>query len=134
MKNKRPRLGSAVIVEKDCKILLGKRNKKNAFGKWVIPGGGVRYGETIKEAAVREIKEETNLDIELVKAIGFKEIINLPGDYHTIVFFHLAKPKNMNIKANEDISEIGFFTIDEIKKLDTVESVEWVLRKAGLWR
>ena len=134
MEKKRPRLGSAVLVEKDGKFLLGKRNKANANGLWVIPGGGVRYGETIKEAAVREIKEETNLDIELVKAIGFKEIINLPGKYHTIVFFHLAKPKNMDIKASEDCSEVEFFTIDEIKKLDTVKSVEWVLRKAGFWK
>ena len=131
---RKPRLGSAVLVEKDGRFLLGKRNKANANGLWVIPGGGVRYGETIKEAAVREIKEETNLDIELVKAIGFKEIINLPGNYHTIVFFHLAKPKNSDLKASEDCSEAGFFTIDEIKKMDIVESVEWCLRKAGYWK
>ena len=47
---KRPRLGSAVLVEKDGKFLLGKRNKANANGLWVIPGGKVKYGETIKEA------------------------------------------------------------------------------------
>ena len=129
----KPRLGSAVLVEKDGKFLLGKRNKENANNLWIIPGGGVRYGETIKDAAVREIKEETNLDIDIVKLIGYKEIINLPGNYHTIVFFHLAKPKHTNIKPKEDISEAKFFSIEEIKKLETVESVEWALRKAGFW-
>jgi ADP-ribose pyrophosphatase YjhB (NUDIX family) len=131
---KRPRLGSAVLVEKDGKFLLGERNKKNYNGYWVIPGGGVRYGETIKQAAVREIKEETNLDVELIKPIGFKEILNLPEDYHTIVFYHLAKPKNLDLKASEDLSKAGFFTIEEIKKLKIAESVEWVLRKAGYWK
>jgi 8-oxo-dGTP diphosphatase len=134
MENQIPRLGSAVLVEKDGKFLLGKRNKKNAFGLWVIPGGKVRYGETIKEAAIREIKEETNLDIELVKYLGHEEIINLKGDYHTIVFFHLAKPKHDNLNAAEDISDAKFFTLEEIKQLETVKSVEIILKKAGFWK
>ncbi len=130
----KPRLGSAVLVEKDGKFLLGKRNKENANNLWVIPGGGVRYGETIKDAAVREIKEETNLNVDIIKLIGYKEIINLPGKYHTIVFFHLAKPKHINIKPKEDISDAKFFSIEEIKQLEIVESVEWALRKAGFWK
>ena len=94
METKRPKIGSAVLVEHEGKFLLGERNKKNYFGYWIIPGGRVDYGETIEEAAHREIKEETNLDVELIKLIGYKEIINLPGDYHHLVFFHLAKPKH----------------------------------------
>lgn len=134
MEKQRPRIGSAVLVEKDGKFLLGERNKKNCNGYWVIPGGGVKWGETIKEAAIREIKEETNLDIDLVKLIGYQEIINLPGEYHTLVFFHLAKPKHTNIQANEDVSQVKFFSLDEIKQLKTVDSVEWVLKKAGFWK
>jgi len=128
-----PKVGSAVIVENDGKILLGLRNKENAYGFWVIPGGGVEFGETIHDAAIREIKEETNLDIEILKLVCFKEVINLPEKYHTVVFFHLAKPKNMNIIPGGDLSEARFFSIDEIKRLKTVESVEWALREAGLW-
>ena len=128
---KKPKVGSAVLVEYNGKFLLGERNKSNAKGFWVIPGGGVRWGESIQEAGIREIKEETNLDIEIIRLIGYKEVLNLPEEYHTVVFFHLAKPKNMNLKVSEDISKAGFFSIDEIKKLKTVDTVEWVLRKAG---
>ena len=130
----RPRLGSAVIVKKDGKVLLGRRNKENAHGFWVIPGGGVEFGETILDAAVREIKEETNLDVEITGLVGYKEIINLPGKYHSVVFFHMAKPLSADISPGGDLSEVRFFSIAEIKKLRTVESVEWALRKAGLWQ
>lgn len=128
-----PQVGSAVVVVKNGKILLGKRNKKNMFGKWVLPGGRVEWGETIKETAVREIKEETNLDIEIIKFINHFEIMNLPEDFHRVVFFHLAEAKNDNIRVSDDLSEAGFFTLDEIKQMDTVDSVEDVLREAGLW-
>jgi ADP-ribose pyrophosphatase YjhB (NUDIX family) len=133
MESRKPRVGSAVLVVKDGKILLGERNKKNANGYWVLPGGGVKWGETIMEAAVREIKEETNLDIKIVKFICHKEVMNLPGNYHTVVFFHLAEPKHMNIIPSDDLSNAGFFSVDEIKKMKTTETVEHVLKEAGLW-
>ena len=133
MQNKKLRVGSAVLVEHEGKFLLGKRNKTNAFGKWMIPGGGVDFGETIEQAGVREIKEETNLDVELTRFICHKEIINMPGNYHGVVFFHLARPKHLNFCASEDVSEVGFFSIDEIKGMDVLESVEAVLREAGFW-
>jgi 8-oxo-dGTP diphosphatase len=135
MVSPRPKVGSAVLVERDGKFLLGKRNKKNYRGYWVIPGGGVRWGETIKEAGVREIKEETNLDIEIIKLIGHKELMNLPEDYHTVVFYHLARPLNSDIRPSDDISDIRFFSIDEIKNMDKVaESAVWVLKQAGFWK
>ncbi len=135
MEEKSPRVGSAVLVEKGGKFLLGKRNKKNYRGYWVFPGGGVRWGETIKDAAIREIKEETNLDVEIVKFLGHKELMNLPENYHTVVFFHLAKPKNNEIRVNDDISDAGFFSIEEIKNMDMVaNSVKRILKEAGFWK
>ena len=134
MENQRPRITAAVLVEKDGKFLLAERNKENYNGYWVIPGGGVKFGETIQDAAVRELKEETNLDVDIIKFIGYKEIINVPGNYHSVVFYHLAKPKHTNIKAKGDISQAKFFTIEEIKKLKIAESVELVLKEAGYWR
>ena len=134
MEKQRPRVGSAVLVEKNGKFLLGERNKVNYNGYWVIPGGGVNFGETIKDAGIREIKEETNLDIEITKLIGPKEILNIKENYHGIVFFHLAKPKHTNLKAREDLSDAKFFSIEEIKKLKLAESAEWALKKAGFWK
>ncbi len=133
MSDKKPRVTSAVLVVHDGKCLLAERNKENYKGYWVIPGGGVKFGETIQDAAIREIKEETNLDVEIIKLIGYKEIINVSGDYHSIVFFYLAKPKHMNIEAKEDISSAKFFSLEEIKQLKIIESAEQVLKEVGFW-
>lgn len=130
----KPRVTSAVLVMLDEKFLLAERNKQNYNGYWIIPGGGVKFGETIHDAGIREIKEETNLDVEIVKLIGHKEVINVPGNYHSIVFFYLAKPKHTNIEAKEDVSAAKFFSIDEIKKLKLAESAEWALKEAGFWK
>ena len=129
----KPRITSAVLVTKDDKFLLAERNKENYNGYWIIPGGGVEFGETTQEAAVREIKEETNLEVDITQLIGYKEIINVPGSYHSIVFFYLATPKHTKIEAREDVSKARFFSLDEIKKLKIAESVEWVLKEAGFW-
>ena len=129
----KPRLTAAVLVQKDDKFLLAERNKVNANGMWIIPGGGVKFGETTEQAAIREIKEETNLEVHIKKFIGFNEVINVPGNYHSIVFFYLAEPKHDNIQAKEDVSQAQYFTIDEIKKLNIVKSVEWALREASFW-
>ena len=130
----RPRVTSAVLVEKEGKLLLAERNKENYKGRWVIPGGGVRFGETIRDAAVREIKEETNLDVEIIKLICHKEVINVPGNYHSVVFYHLARPKSLDIRPGGDISQARFLSIEEIKALNIAESVEWVLKEAGFWK
>ena len=131
----RPRAGSAVLVRHDDKFLLGKRNKKNAKGKWVIPGGGINFGEKAIEAGIREIKEETNLNITIKRLLCIKEIINAPGDYHGIVFFHLADVLNPEeLKSSDDISEVGFFTLEKIKLMGCVSSVKEVLQEAGFWK
>ncbi len=129
-----PRLTSAVLVMNNGKFLLAERSKENYKGFWIIPGGGVEFGETIEQAALREIKEETNLDVEIEKLIGYKEVINVPGNYHSVVFFYLAKPKHTQIEVRDDISSAKFFSIDEIKKLNIAESVKWALKEAGFWK
>ncbi|MCX6708450.1 MAG: NUDIX domain-containing protein [Candidatus Woesearchaeota archaeon] len=134
MENQRPRITAAVLVEKDGKFLLAERNKENYNGYWVIPGGGVKFGETIQDAAVRELKEETNIEADIIKQICYKEIINVPGNYHSVVFYYLAKPKNTEIKPKGDVSQAKFFSIEEIKKLKIAESVELVLKEAGFWK
>ncbi len=131
-----PRVGSAVLIEHKGKYLLGKRNKINYQNFWIIPGGKVEWGENLEQTAKREIKEETNLDIEIVKFLTWKEIINTKDDYHRYVFFFLGKlkePLNINIITPEDISEARFFSIEEIKKLELLaESAKQIFSFLGL--
>ena len=61
MERSLPRVGVAVIVRKDGKVLLGKRKGSHGAGHWAAPGGHLEFGETIEQCASRELLEETGI-------------------------------------------------------------------------
>ena len=61
----RPVVGVGVVVWKDGEVLLIRRGKSPMRGRWSLPGGRQELGETVREAAVREVREETGLEIRL---------------------------------------------------------------------
>ncbi len=130
--DKTPRLTSAVLVEHEGKYLLAKRGKADGNGLWVIPGGGVDFGESIEAAAVREIREETGLEIALGKYIGAKEVIYPPNGYHRVIFFHHGTVTGGKLNSSDDVTDAGFFSVDEIRELTLIESAKWVFDRLGL--
>src|SRR5438552_19110550 len=100
-----PRVGSALLVRNEAnQILLGKRNKDPQKGSWVIPGGKIRAFESIAEAATRELREETGLDVEIQGQFRVYEIIN-PPDEHRIVIYSWGKVVGGSATASDDLSE-----------------------------
>jgi 8-oxo-dGTP diphosphatase len=86
--------------------------RKNPPYGWALPGGFVDYGESLEEAAVREAKEETSLDIEL---LGQLHTYSEPGRdprFHTITTVYIAKAKGRP-QARDDAKNIGIFTVKE---------------------
>lgn len=81
---------------------------------WAMPGGTIEFGETIEDALKREIKEETNLNIEIEKFLGYKNYIK--DDRHWISFHFLTQSLSDDFKINEldKIAEMRWFSIDEI--------------------
>lgn len=127
-----PRIGSAVVVVDDGKILLGVRDKEPNRGKWVLPGGKVRPFESLAAAAVREIREETGLDVAVTGQIGAYEIIE-PPDEHRIIVFSRAAPVGGTLCAGTDLAEVRYFDRMELRTLDVSEVVQRVLEEIG-WR
>jgi 8-oxo-dGTP diphosphatase len=125
----KPKIISSVVLKKDDKLLLVKEVLESKKEYWIFPGGGVEFGETIEEAAVREAKEETGLDVEIKEFLGFKEVIVPKYDYHTIIFFFIAEPMNHDIKTIEKILDAKYFSPDEMKELNLVDSAEWALKE-----
>jgi len=97
------------IKRKDGKqgIVLIKR--KNPPHGWVLPGGFVDYGESLEKAAVRESKEETSLDIKLIKQMHTYSEPTRDPRFHTISTVFIAQA-NGQPKAQDDASEIGIFS------------------------
>ncbi len=88
---KRPKIGVAVLVLHDGKILLGKRKGTHGAGMWEAPGGHLEYGETIEECAIRELKEETGLSTPSADVIDWVENPAKIGNRHYVTFFALVQ-------------------------------------------
>ncbi|MGE0119301.1 MAG: NUDIX hydrolase [Dongiaceae bacterium] len=127
-----PRLGCAVLVEDGGRLLLGERAKEPFRGKWIVPGGGVRFLENFEQAATREIQEETGIEIELQGVIDVQEIV-VPPDEHRVVVYCRATYKAGDLRPGSDLSAARFFTRDEVQALvaqsEVTPTVERVLRK-----
>jgi 8-oxo-dGTP diphosphatase len=126
-----PRVGSALLVRDEAnRILLGKRNKDPQRGSWVIPGGKIHAFESIAEAAVRELREETGLIVEVGDHFNVYEIINAPNE-HRIVIYSWGKVVGGEAKASDDISELKFFELAELGEVPVTPLVRRVLVDAG---
>lgn len=100
-----------LIIEYNRGIVLIKR--KNPPEGWALPGGFVEYGESLEAAAVREAKEETGLDVELLRQFHAYSDPKRDSRHHTITIVFLAKAKG-NAVAGDDAKEIGVFSKDTL--------------------
>ncbi|WP_313431561.1 NUDIX domain-containing protein [Siminovitchia terrae] len=114
--------GVAVIIfNEQNQVLLQKRAD---VGLWGIPSGHIEIGETVSEAAIREVKEETNLDIRIKKLIGVysdvnSQIFTYPNGkiVHFITSCFLAEITGGELRCNSDESlEINFFGLEDLPK------------------
>jgi len=83
----RPKVGIGTIIIKNNKILLGKRLNAHGEGSWALPGGHLEYQESWEECAIREVKEETNLNIENPKFVYITNDIFAKERKHYITIF-----------------------------------------------
>ncbi|MDP2671178.1 MAG: NUDIX hydrolase [bacterium] len=107
-------VAASLIVNNKNEVLLFKSTK---WQGWMMPGGHVEYGETAKDACIRETKEETGLDIELGELINFGERINPATFYkqaHLVYFHFLAKIKSGETKLDqEELTDSKWFSPQE---------------------
>ena len=101
-----------VIIEIESGGIVLIRRKNPPYG-WAIPGGFVDYGESLEKAAVRETREETGLDVELIRQFHAYSDPNRDPRYHTISTVYIAKGEGKP-EAGDDAAEIGIFTRSDL--------------------
>lgn len=107
------------IIQKESKILLIKRKKDPFKNMMALPGGFVNEGETVEEAAKREIREETSLEIRLLDILGVYSDPNRDPRKHimTIVFVgEIESSKDVEAIAGDDASDIVWLDLESIEK------------------
>lgn len=102
-----------IIIEYRGGIILVKR--KNPPKGWALPGGFVDYGESLESAAIREAKEETGLDVKLVRQFHTYSDPRRDSRHHSITTVYIAKAEG-DAKAGDDAGEIGIFNKDSLPK------------------
>lgn len=118
MNQKQPRIRVAVVLEQEGRILL-VAHRKGDKRYWLLPGGGVDYGETIEECAKREMREETGLEIEVTRMLYLSEAICPQGTRHILNVYVLGRIKGGELhKGEEDVLDgLEFFPMEELENL-----------------
>jgi len=108
--------GVGIVIEMDGGIVLIKRGGQVKPGRWALPSGYIEADESVEEAAIRESKEETGLDVKLIDLVGIYSFPEGPPASGIIVFYR-ARPIGGELRAGDDAQDVCVFKPDEIPPL-----------------
>ncbi len=135
-----PVVGVGGVVVRDGRVLLIRRGKAPLYGRWVVPGGTVELGETLEEALVREMEEETSLRVEPLEVLTVFDRIERDGErvvYHYVIVDYLCRWLSGEAKAGSDALDVAWATPEQLAAYDlppkALEVVQDAFRRgAGL--
>lgn len=116
-----PSVGVGGVVVHDGRVLLIRRGKPPLFGRWIIPGGTVELGETLEQALVREMEEETGLRVRPGELLTLFDRIERDGErvlYHYVIADYLCEIESGTLRAGSDALEAAFVAPDELHAFD----------------
>jgi len=130
----RPYLAVGAAIVRDGRILVVRRARAPAHGLYSLPGGVVEVGETLEEAVMREVREETGMTIEPVALAGFREAIVRDADSrverHFIILCFAARWRAGEVVLNEELDEARWIDPAELAKLQTTSGLAEIVAEA----
>jgi ADP-ribose pyrophosphatase len=130
---RRPRVAVGAIVFQDNRVLLVRRGKAPARDLWAIPGGSVEIGETLQQAAEREIREETGLTVRARDPVFTFEVIERDPDggvrFHYVVVDLLADYVDGTPRAAGDAIDARWVSAGELARLRVSRATRDLLRE-----
>jgi 8-oxo-dGTP diphosphatase len=129
--NDRPQICVGAVATADGCLLLIRRGHGPGAGEWSIPGGRVEMGETLAEAVVRELAEETGVEAVCDAFLGWVERIG--DDYHYVIFdFEVTVLSNGPLLAGDDAAEARWIPLEEVADLRLVDGLAEFLHDHGV--
>ena len=123
----RPYLAASAAIVRDGKVLVVRRARKPAHGIYTFPGGVVEIGETLHEAVMREVREETALTIAPVALAGEREVITRDTqgrvERHFVILCLAARWVSGEVKLNEELDDARWVLPSEISALRTTDGL-----------
>ncbi len=123
----RPYLAVSAAIVRDDRVLIVRRARTPAHGLYTLPGGGVELGETLEEAVIREVREETALDVAPVELVGFRQAITRDAagriERHFVILPFAARLIGGEISLNEELAEAHWLLPSELAGLKTTEGL-----------
>ena len=130
----RPYLAVSAAIIRDGRVLVARRARGPALGIWTMPGGVVEAGETLTEALVREIEEETAMTIEPVALAGHREVVVRDDDRrvsrHFVILCFASRWIGGELRLNEELAEARWLRLDELAGLNTTEGLAEIVAAA----
>lgn len=128
-----PLVGVGAVIIENSLVLLVKRARPPLQAQWSIPGGVLEVGELVRDAAIREAREETGLIVEPADLLGvYDRVLRNPEQrvqYHYVLIDFLCRRVGGELQAASDAAEVRWFTREELPALNLAEDTLDVIRK-----
>jgi 8-oxo-dGTP diphosphatase len=128
-----PLVGVGSIIIEGDRVVLVKRAHPPIQGQWSIPGGVLEVGEMVREAAIREAREETGLIVEPGELLGVFDRILRDAEkrvqYHYVLIDFLCRRTGGELSAASDAAEVRWFTLKELPALNLAQDTLEVIQK-----
>src|ERR1700732_4326569 len=127
-----PLVGVGAVIIENARVLLVKRAHPPLEAQWSIPGGVLEVGEMVREAAIREVREETGLIVEAGDLLGVYDRVLRNAEqrvqYHYVLIDFLCRQVAGDLAASSDADEVRWFSREELPALKLAEDTLDVIR------
>jgi len=130
----RPYLAVSAAIFRDGRVLIVRRARPPAHGLYTLPGGGVELGETLEQAIIREVREETGLAITPLALVGFREAVARDAagrvERHFVILPFAARWIAGEVALSEELAEAHWRKPDELAGLKTTDGLAEIVAAA----